>query len=333
MLVAALLAGVFFCCDYDVLRSPSTPYTPKTVTVIIIQNFTRVTALVSLLWFAGALFVHRTTKNQFRHWSDYISSNNAFVAHSLRGLIRKPPEPSERADVDLELVQSSYEELNRFHLSDSSVFGTTDEAADISAQINHKEFKDTFWEDSLEAKQKRNRAHCRQNPRCIQLVADPAEVGSAGSKPTKWIGFTHVLPLTTDGYMRYRNGELQDNTFGARYICSVNQKAAAILIFTIALIPREEQHFEPLGLATARRLHIPLRALHHQLCALMVVHRFAEDEPVLLLAQNDSNEKIRKLLEHSFGFKNRSEKRTGDGGLLFEAAALLLPAQASANAR
>ncbi len=107
---------------------------------------------------------------------------------------------------------------------------------EIGGKLNASAFRRTPHRGTDQEKISRNASHVERNPSSIMLIKAPAFRGFRPG-PLDFIGFSHVLPLTIAGYDKYVRGEEKDNDFSADSICRPNQRAHALLFFSLAIDP------------------------------------------------------------------------------------------------
>jgi hypothetical protein len=90
--------------------------------------------------------------------------------------------------------------------------------------IGHSDENKVAIKNSFKNKLERNNSHIKRNSNTVLLVKD---------RSGNICGFSHVLPLTEQGFELYTEGLIADNTFGAHYIAKTGQKAHGLLIFSM----------------------------------------------------------------------------------------------------
>jgi hypothetical protein len=203
-----------------------------------------------------------------------------------------------------------------------------------ASRLNCVAFSNSAFADSFEAKERRNGSHQRKNPHSLLLMAYQHHAGSPGpSGSAEYIGFTHMIPIDEPTYVRYVEGKIEDNSFSARDVCGPDEKAYAILVFSLGLdrwrikeiitgrkLTFLDRLFQQIGLPPFRignlyeaELNLWIGFLHH-LQVLLREQRFSR-YPVVLLAQN-FNAKVERVLKN-IGF-TRLEGLSADKEHIFE---------------
>lgn len=81
----------------------------------------------------------------------------------------------------------------------------TEKTAGIAADLNVKAYRNSRWTASFAEKFERNLSHIRKNKYSILLVKSLTD--------DKFLGYTHVLPVTTGTWEKYNNAQIGDNKF------------------------------------------------------------------------------------------------------------------------
>lgn len=109
----------------------------------------------------------------------------------------------------------------------------------IAGEINYLAFSDTIWSgkdpnshgqaelDALNKKIRRNAQHILRNKNTILLVKN-----SRGD----FVGFTHVIPVSAMVWEKYLRGEIADLSFTEYNVCSDQEKAYGLIIFSIGKV-------------------------------------------------------------------------------------------------
>jgi hypothetical protein len=206
-----------------------------------------------------------------------------------------------------------------------------DGAFSRAVELNCVAFSSSIFADSYARKLKRNKEHQEKNPFAIMLVQHHGDSEDANDEP--YIGFTHLLPVSESVYRDYTNGNIKDNDFCADDVCSLDEEAYGIIVFSLGMDRYKlKQLVKKRGMTSAERLLAQvgtpslntqgLRGTELALWEGVVVHlhqlldeqRFYGDS-VRLLAQN-LNTKVASVLR-LIGFKQLN-KKSGDGDDLFE---------------
>lgn len=134
-------------------------------------------------------------------------------------LVRK--EYGEPCELNLDLTYT-----NKFKFA-------VDDLAPIVADLNMRGYARGRWATNLEDKLQRNRAHILKNKYSILLIKSASE--------NKYLGYTHVFPVSKRTWERYLRGEIKDNKFGANLIVADNhagKKDAAfgLILFSVVSV-------------------------------------------------------------------------------------------------
>lgn len=202
------------------------------------------------------------------------------------------------------------------------------------AQLNCAAFSNSAFADSFKGKYRRNGSHQRKNPHSLMLVAHEPPGGSDQPvEKSRYIGFTHLIPISEATYISYIEGKIKDNDFNAALVCSPNEEAHAILVFSLGMdrwrikelitgrkLNALDRFFGRIGLPPFRigdlyeaELNLWIGFLHH-LQTLLREQRFSK-YPVVLLTQS-FNAKVERVLKE-IGFVALDEL-SADGERLFE---------------
>lgn len=198
-----------------------------------------------------------------------------------------------------------------------------------AAKLNCAVFLGSAYEDTLERKLRRNHAHQRKNPYSLMLVSHQDAVGDT----LKFIGFTHLIPVNEANYHKYLDGKIHDNDFGADLVCSVNEPAYAIIIFSLGIeryrmkrlfknrtISKLDRTLSKIGLPPYKandlydaEYDLWVGLIHH--LRQLLQHQTTVQWPTNILAQS-FNKKVMQILIDA-GFQQRN-KTSADGEPLFE---------------
>lgn len=153
------------------------------------------------------------------------------------------------------------------------------------------------------------------------------------SNTLTFTGFTHLTPVSEATYKKYLNGKISDYDFGADLVCSLDEPAFAIIIFSQGLDPyrlkqvfrnrsmgKLDQLLSNIGLPPFRtndmyeaEFELWVGLIHH-LRQLLQNQKIVQ-WPAYILAKS-YNLKVMQILE-SAGF-NKREETSADGESLFE---------------
>lgn len=100
-----------------------------------------------------------------------------------------------------------------------------------AAKLDCAVFLGSAYEDSLESKLHRNHTHQSKNPFSVMLVS----LNDKTSGTLKFIGFTHLIPVSEATYDQYLNGKITDKDFNAGLVCKPHEPAFAVIIFSLGL--------------------------------------------------------------------------------------------------
>ena len=207
------------------------------------------------------------------------------------------------------------------------------------ARVNCAAFKGSSFEDTFDEKYRRNGSHFRKNKYSVMLMSLKTNVNRVnGDTPKggdiKWVGFTHLLPITEGTYNKYLDGKISDVDFNADDVCDLEKEAYAIIVFSLGLdrftlkklhkrgvITRLDRLLSRIGIAphsntTLQNAESDLRiGLFYHLQTLLRYQKPTIQGTMRLVAQS-FNPKIVDVL-HEAHFRNLS-KRSKDGEDLYE---------------
>lgn len=110
----------------------------------------------------------------------------------------------------------------------------TEKTAALSADLNVKAYKNSAWSTNFNDKFQRNLSHIRKNNLSIMFVKSLLS--------DKYLGYTHILPVSKRTWERYLDGKISDNSFSDNYIAAddVNEKSYkqpyGLILFSIASV-------------------------------------------------------------------------------------------------
>ena len=200
----------------DTILKP-TSYLGPAITVLSILSFYKITGDVALtsvysvifytlLWFLGKglwLIIQKVIRN---------TGTNARFIFPGKYLIRNPD--GDPCTLNVEDINSA-----RFEFA-------TEATAALSAEFNMRAYRNSLWETSFEEKFNRNISHIRKNRLSIMFVKSLID--------NKYLGYTHILPVSKRTWDKYLDGKIGDNTFSEKLIASDS--------------PNEKEHKQPYGL-------------------------------------------------------------------------------------
>lgn len=188
----------------------------------------------------------------------------AMVVWLLRNLGERRPLPVGRDDDLRELADTIFEpgksasgahRLRRIRLKTRRrvVAATSKILLEEMTDLNCRLFSQSVHGQEYEQKLFRNRSHVEKNPHVIRLIglspsgrvrmrtlphATPTD--STSGKAGEWIGFSHIIPISKETYLRYichseNSMGIEDVAFPKDCVCGPGERAFAFLIFTIAL--------------------------------------------------------------------------------------------------
>lgn len=191
------------------------------------------------------------------------------------------------------------------------------ESAVICGQLNAALFRRSLWHGTDKSKTERNRLHWEKCPGCLMLVANPLK-GRAGSLPERdWIGFTHILPLTYDGWFLYISGKLKDNDFSKDFVAGHGENIGGFLLFTVGFdFDYMRGCYGEMWTQVYNDIEVVRRAAINHLCELVQVGKWNNLERLPLLEQVPSDRKMLRLAE-SLGLKKYGDLKTADGCNLY----------------
>lgn len=117
-------------------------------------------------------------------------------------------------------------ELNTDGIDTKRFEFATEKTAALSADLNMRAYKRSMWATSFEDKFQRNLSHIRKNHLSIMFVKSLTS--------EKYLGFTHIFPVSKRNWDRYLDGKISDNKFLDKDIATDD--------------PSEKEHRQPYGL-------------------------------------------------------------------------------------
>lgn len=198
-----------------------------------------------------------------------------------------------------------------------------------AAKLNCAVFLGSAYEDTIDSKQRRNHSHQLKNPYSLMLVSHQDKSSTA----LKFIGFTHLIPVNEATYHQYLDGKIQDNAFSADLVCSLDEPAYAVIIFSLGIeryrmkrlfksrsIGKVDRVLSKIGLPPYRandlydaEYDLWVGLIYH--LRQLLQHQTTVQWPTNILAQS-FNKKVMHVLTDA-GFKQRTET-SADGEPLFE---------------
>lgn len=108
-------------------------------------------------------------------------------------------------------------------------------------RINARAYRYQMWRGTAKTlagnifeKPERNRDHCKQNPYTL-LMLKAFPIGDLTPDREAYLGLSHIIPLTDNGYERYVAGEIKDNTLHSDVICKPGVVARALVLFSLGI--------------------------------------------------------------------------------------------------
>ena len=122
----------------------------------------------------------------------------------------------------------------------------TKETADISAELNIKAYSRGPWGTNYQDKLERNLSHIVQNKHSIMFLRY--------AKTKDIVGFTHILPVSQDVWVKYTKGLIKDNEFAADYIISdsfnpkyINERPYGVILFGVVCTEVDNDNYSSIN--------------------------------------------------------------------------------------
>jgi hypothetical protein len=184
------------------------------------------------------------------------------------------------------------------YITKTSTFSLTDNAKEISSekfefatkntsviatQLNCIAFKNKQWNDSFNNKHKRNLSHINKNCLSMMLIKS--------IYPNRYIGFTHIFPVSKNTWHQYLRGFISDSNLTGRKIISSNKSKVSpfgLIIFSVASagIHSEFKKAPSYSAAMGKLLE---QALFFHLKTI-IMHHFNDYKSVPIMFQNDETD-------------------------------------------
>lgn len=205
-------------------------------------------------------------------------------------------------------------------LSRRFTFVNTDDLSVICGELNASAFSKQIWKgkgknfsENVMEKIERNSLHARKNPYCLLLIKPFPVGGFFPTKERQYVGFSHVIPLTEEGYKDYVAGRIQDNSFPSEFICGPEDRPSALLIFSIAIDGRRalRRAYQGLPITQKKLQRLKHRAAQELMQALtyhvhFLMSLYADPARSLeILAQTDGSRDVMGALQTA-GFRPTS---------------------------
>lgn len=110
------------------------------------------------------------------------------------------------------------------------------------AVMNHEAFGKGMWRTSPEDKHTRNLSHIKRCSKCFMFIKSELD--------GRFIGFTHIIPVSETTWNEYRKGQIDDVTFNEMYVVpdegqKTDEKPYGLIIFSVAIAGRNRDWNNP----------------------------------------------------------------------------------------
>ena len=173
-------------------------------------------------------------------------------------------------------------------------------------------FSKSEWSQSVRKKYKRNKSYFEKNPYSMMLISDRKIL-------SKYIGISHIIPLTQESYNIYASGCTKDNSFPDDLVCSKDQTPSNLLIFTLAIDHKRLRKLAQLGeiCSYGSRKYLLIASLYH----ILQIMNFHNLSTVDVCTQAGCSELFKNNIIN-YGFTNylndaNEPVKTGDNFELF----------------
>jgi hypothetical protein len=133
------------------------------------------------------------------------------------------------AETNPEVLELNFENID----TSQFIFINDEEDVKLCSEINAKAYAKGAWRGTFKRKYERNLRHYRKNKFSLMFIKF--------EDTDRYVGYTHVFPVSENVWKKYVDGKLGDNSFSYINICDQNPKGInefpyGLILFSAALI-------------------------------------------------------------------------------------------------
>lgn len=176
--------------------------------------------------------------------------------------------------------------------------------SELAAEMNVKAFARGLWAGTKDEKLERNTAHIEKNAFSIMFVKSKTD-------SSKYLGYTHILPVTRLTWDKYTSGDIGDNEFHDGYVVDTHaqdEKPYGLIVFSVASVRYDSHLKNPIGEFRGKLGSLYEQAVVYHISKLLQITFVGSEKVIQVLIQNDG----KKYLESFSGCCTSNNKYTKD---------------------